>query len=489
MCGTCPTTGRTGGAAFILQSPVACRTHPVAANICPSLPRRLPLLRHKCTTPVHEQDAVRTSIPQASARDPSATDSRNHAPAPVRAARPFLLSAASLAFFLLIPGQSSRAQASVARHQQARPLANVVISSAAGSSVRVDPSPALAVKGVETKPGQKKHPVIRGISQVIPRRTDPSVDYVLKCALIAGITSAVVVGITVMVFWIIQDSLVYKPTSVWRGNPKTWDMPYYEDVSYCTLDNVEITGWFIKQPPETYSSARTLIYFHGTDKNASFRLKKVVGFYETCKCNILLLSYRGYGTSTGKPNEKGVCIDAESALDYLQSRGDVDVSPGGKLWVFGESLGGAVAIHFTSKYEKQINALILENTFTSLLDMIKLEFPILGILRFLSRNRWQSKKRIGKLGVPILFLSGKRDSYIPPMMMRQMYELAENSQIREFVEFDEGTHNRTWTLEGFYESIDAFMEKVESLSTRKQQVPGSFMVRPGDGTEVVSAAA
>jgi abhydrolase domain-containing protein 13 len=329
----------------------------------------------------------------------------------------------------------------------------------------------------------------RGVRQVLPRKADPALHFALKCALLAGLASSVVICITIAVFWVIQDSLVYKPTSVWRGNPKSWDMPYYEDVSFCTLDNVEITGWFIKQPSETYRNARTLIYFHGTDKNASFRLKKVVGFYETCKCNILLLSYRGYGVSTGKPNEKGFCIDAESALDYLHSRGDVDVSPGGQLWVFGESLGGAVAIHFTTKYEKHVNALILENTFTSLLDMIKLEFPMLGIFRFLSRNRWQSKKRIGKLGIPILFLSGKRDSYIPPMMMRQMYDLAENSQIREFVEFDEGTHNRTWTLDGFYQSIGAFMDRVESLSPHKPAMPDSFSERSGDGTEVASAAA
>jgi abhydrolase domain-containing protein 13 len=272
------------------------------------------------------------------------------------------------------------------------------------------------------------------------------------------------VSATIAVFWVIQESLVYKPTAVWRGSPKSHDMPHYEDVRYCTSDKVEITGWFIKQPPEVYRSARTLIYFHGTDKNASFRLKKVVGFYKTCGCNILLLSYRGYGVSTGRPNEKGMRIDAESALDFLRSRGDIDVSPAagtGKLWVFGESLGGAVAVYFTSVYEEYVNALILENTFTSLLDMIKLEFPILGVFRYLSRNRWQSKKRIGALSLPILFLSGARDAYIPPRMMRKMHDLAENASVRSFVEFERGTHNGTWTLDGFYEAVAAFMTRVE----------------------------
>lgn len=296
----------------------------------------------------------------------------------------------------------------------------------------------------------------------IPKRIDGPYRYAAKILLLIGLSVFVITAITIAVFWTIQDSLVYKPTKVWRGTPAASGMPYYEDVNYCTVDGVEISGWFIKQPPESFGTARTLMYFHGTDKNASFRLKKVLGFYEKCRCNVLLLSYRGYGLSTGKPNERGVRIDAESAYDYLKSRDDVNVGPRGNLWVYGESLGGAVAVYFSNLHQHCINALILENTFTSLLDMIKLEFPILGIFRYLSRNRWQSKKRIGELGIPMLFLSGLKDTYIPPQMMKQMHSLAIKSPLKEFVEFESGTHNRTWTTEGFYETVAQFMDRVET---------------------------
>ena len=130
---------------------------------------------------------------------------------------------------------------------------------------------------------------------------------------------------------------------------------------------------------------------------------KEVGIYQQCICNVLLLSYTDYGLSAGKPNERGVRIDAESAYHYLKSRGHVNVGPGGRLWVYGESLSGAVAVYFSHKYERCINAFILENAFTSLLDMVKLELPIFGIFRYLSRIRWQSKNRIGTLSVPLLF--------------------------------------------------------------------------------------
>jgi alpha/beta superfamily hydrolase len=42
------------------------------------------------------------------------------------------------------------------------------------------------------------------------------------------------------------------------------------------------------------------------------------GFPE-CIC-----SYRGYGRSQGQPNEEGIKLDAQAALDYLLSREDVN---------------------------------------------------------------------------------------------------------------------------------------------------------------------
>lgn len=366
-----------------------------------------------------------------------------------------------------------------ARHSPLLPLAAAfltVFTSATPS--RATPVPTPVSSSISSRPVVHNSPNLRVAAKpaavrvarggILPRRTDTLVHQCLKWALLAGIVTVVVTAITISIFWVIQDSLVYKPTRVWRGTPKSSGMPFYDDVSYCTIDGVEISGWFIKQPPDSFQNARTMIYFHGTDKNASFRLRKVIGFYEACNCNILLLSYRGYGLSTGKPNERGVRIDAESAYNYLNSRGDVDVSPNGNLWVYGESLGGAVAIHFSNVYQKCIKALILENTFTSLLDMIKLEFPILGIFRYLSRNRWQSKKRIGDLNIPLLFLSGLKDSYIPPAMMKQMHTLATKSPFKEFVEFEKGTHNRTWAMDGFYEAVATFMDRVESETKEKQ---------------------
>lgn len=42
-------------------------------------------------------------------------------------------------------------------------------------------------------------------------------------------------------------------------------------------------------------------------------------FWQLMGCNVLMLSYRGYGLSEGYPSEKGMRIDAQTALDYACS--------------------------------------------------------------------------------------------------------------------------------------------------------------------------
>lgn len=49
-----------------------------------------------------------------------------------------------------------------------------------------------------------------------------------------------------------------------------------------------------------------------------------------------MVEYRGYGLSEGSPSERGIYVDALSALDYLMQRTDIDRT---KIIVFGRSLG------------------------------------------------------------------------------------------------------------------------------------------------------
>ncbi|KAF0493539.1 alpha/beta-hydrolase [Gigaspora margarita] len=150
-----------------------------------------------------------------------------------------------------------------------------------------------------------------------------------------------------------------------------------------------------------------------------------------------------YGRSEGTPSEKGLRIDAQV-----------------KLIIYGQSLGGAVAIDLVSKNEEQVDALIIENTFLSVPKLVPHLVPQLRYLTFLCIQIWPSDKSIKKIKqTPILFLSGTKDEIIPQQHMKSLYELAQPRGGKEWKEFSNGMHNDTILQPGYFQNIGWFIKR------------------------------
>jgi fermentation-respiration switch protein FrsA (DUF1100 family) len=129
-------------------------------------------------------------------------------------------------------------------------------------------------------------------------------------------------------------------------------------------------------------------------------------------CNVFMVEYRGYGLSTGQPDESGLNIDAQTAIDYLRDRAETRDH---KIVVYGQSLGGAVAIRLVAKNQGKgdIAGLVLENTFLSMRKLIPSIMPPAKYLSFLCHQVWPSDTLIPSIKVPTLFLSGLQDEIVP----------------------------------------------------------------------------
>lgn len=90
-----------------------------------------------------------------------------------------------------------------------------------------------------------------------------------------------------------------------------------------------------------------------------------------------MVEYRGYGESGGEPDEEGLQLDAQAGLDFLWSRSDIDR---GRIFAFGRSLGGAVAVALGRRNPRRLRGLLIENTFTSVRAMAEPIFPLLKYL-------------------------------------------------------------------------------------------------------------
>ncbi|KAG9758293.1 alpha/beta hydrolase BEM46/Esterase/lipase/thioesterase, partial [Aureobasidium melanogenum] len=142
-----------------------------------------------------------------------------------------------------------------------------------------------------------------------------------------------------------------------------------EELSLPTPDGETLSAFLVKPGNASKAKNVTLLMFHGNAGNIGHRLPIAKILANEMYCNVLMLQYRGYGLSTGNPNEKGIAIDSQTGLDYIRGREDLNKT---KIVIYGQSLGGAVSIGLAVKNKDRgdIAGLILENTFLSIKKMI-----------------------------------------------------------------------------------------------------------------------
>jgi len=282
----------------------------------------------------------------------------------------------------------------------------------------------------------------------------------------------------------------------------------YEDLHLYTPDGITLRSYMLRQRKELdhqkagdaetsesqtdadFAATRpTVLMFHGNGGNHGHRIPLAKVFYVRMRCNVLMLSYRGYGLSGGSPSEKGLRLDAQTALDYITADPFLSQTP---IILYGQSIGGAVAIDLASRNPSKIRAIILENTFTSLPALIPSALPILSPFAFMCHQKWESALKIPSIprSIPMLLLSGVRDEVVPREHMQALWEVvgkrqgtktAEvgsdeevkgDGQVGEgkskFVEFEWGGHNDTCMQAGYWTTVAEFLANLgDSVSVSR----------------------
>jgi len=273
-----------------------------------------------------------------------------------------------------------------------------------------------------------------------------------------------------------------------------------------TTDGQLLHAWLVRCP-ESPELAPTVVYYHGNAGNVGVRLPNVRLMVALIKVNVLLVDYRGYGSSSGTPDEQGLGLDAEAVLDALSWRTDIDHN---KIVLFGRSLGGAVAIesanstaHSTAETPAEyaahvkrfassaageaaaakasasrsediavqgtdrtppsipqqhvgprkplwIRAVVVENTFSSIRAMVEQLFPwwVQALRPLVQKIHFPSDERVRTLTVPLLFLSSEKDPLIPTRHMRLLHDAADHSSDRRFYLIAGAGHNDAWQTGG-----------------------------------------
>ncbi|CDI85723.1 hypothetical protein, conserved [Eimeria praecox] len=285
---------------------------------------------------------------------------------------------------------------------------------------------------------------------------------------------AVFIGIVIIVgvIWRFQEKLLFLNTFPFgyktpnlnpRGirSPAEQGLPF-KDVSFTTRDGHKLSAWLLLS--ENPLKSPTFIFFHGNAGNVGFHLDHAGFICREIGVNVLLLDYRGYGYSEGTPTEEGVYADADAALDFILGSSLVNNKD---IFAFGHSLGGAVAIDLASRRGKELKGVVVENTFTSLRDVIHDVVPLSRmfdwLLNVIQRMKLSSEDKVRTMQKPVLFISGRRDSLIPPRRMDQLHRAC-GSRKKWKLDIPRGEHNTTWAY-GMYSYCKGLLEFVETSTS------------------------
>jgi fermentation-respiration switch protein FrsA (DUF1100 family) len=224
-----------------------------------------------------------------------------------------------------------------------------------------------------------------------------------------------------------------------RAEPRLWiDTVPHEEAGVTSLDGLALRGWFLPGKGGSVQGT-TMIMAHGYGGHPRQISSIVQTIYEHSGYNILLPCARACGESHGKYTGFGWLdrLDYPLWIDWVKKRtaraGPVNII------LYGISMGSATVLMTAGEnLPPEVKAVISDCGYTSVYDELKHQMKLnyhIQNERLLRRVSGIAKKKAGysfeeasameqvkKIRIPVFFIHGDADTFVPSWMGRALYE-------------------------------------------------------------------
>lgn len=277
----------------------------------------------------------------------------------------------------------------------------------------------------------------------------------MMLALKIAVGAALAYAIVLAGAYYLQRTLMYFPARE-RVAPAAAGLTGVDELVLSTPDGAKVIAWYGRAAP----GKPTLLYFHGNGGSLVTRAERI-GRYLARGYGVFMMTYRGYGGSTGQPSERANVADAKLAFDTLVASG---VEPR-SIVIYGESIGSGVAVQVAT--EKPARGLILDAPYTSVTEVAAAAYPLLPVRTFLT-DRYETMRHIGRIRQPLLVVHGEQDRVIPVEMGRAVHAAA--PEPKKLVTFPRASHS-DHHLHGSYEAIFDWLDSLEGAERDSDSPP------------------
>ena len=210
-------------------------------------------------------------------------------------------------------------------------------------------------------------------------------------------------------------------------------------VSFIMSDGVIVGGRL--HPAE--STAPLLLFFHGNGEIAS-DYDDLAPVYRGLGLTLLVVDYRGYGSSTGSPSATALIDDALAVFKGVPALAAAHGLTPSAWLVMGRSLGSAAALAVAAAHVAGEGptpaALIIESGFVETLSLIKRLGGVVPLGADEDRDGFGNRARIAAVTVPTLVIHGRDDWIIPATEGERLFR-ASGATDKRLVMIEGAGHN------------------------------------------------
>lgn len=226
--------------------------------------------------------------------------------------------------------------------------------------------------------------------------------------------------------------------------------PYFlslplEKVEVNTDDGLTLRGLFLKA---SIDSKRTIICIHEYRSTPEFDFSAITPFLQKAGFNILFVNNRAHGISGGKYVGFGV-KDHLDVLKWIEAANNL--VPGCDVYLYGVSMGGATVMMSTAlDLPSNVKCAIEDSGYTSVFEIFSYQirqlfnlrpFPIVYLMESFCKlaakynfRKITSLSSVSKSTIPILFIHGENDLFVPTFMGEACFESCTAAKDKLFVE-------------------------------------------------------
>src|SRR3989442_7469760 len=260
--------------------------------------------------------------------------------------------------------------------------------------------------------------------------------------LLVRILLGLLLGYALLVFlaWVFQERIAFPAPRASVPDPRQVGAANGERIELALRDGTKLAGWYLRprSPPGSRPPWPALLWFYGNGENIA-SIGRIVRDFQPPGAALLVVDYPGSGGSGGRAAEASMYEAADAAYAAVARRPDVDRA---RIYVYGRSLGSAVAAHVAARHA--VAGLVLESPFTNALDIAREHYALFP--RFIVRLRLDNLANLRQVRCPVLVFHGTADRFAPLAMGRRVVAAAPGPA--ELVLIQGARHDDTYDLGG-----------------------------------------